>query len=56
MEARGMSFTSQRLERWYSKLMVATRYHSHFSSQYANGVVGTIQINGPASLPYDEDL
>lgn len=37
-------------------LMVAKRYHSHFSSQYANGVVGTIQINGPASLPYDEDL
>ncbi|KAK5658990.1 hypothetical protein OQA88_1076 [Cercophora sp. LCS_1] len=31
-------------------------YHSHFSSQYANGVVGTIQINGPASLNYDEDL
>jgi len=31
-------------------------YHSHFSSQYANGVVGTIQFNGPASLPYDEDL
>ncbi|KAK3356546.1 laccase, partial [Lasiosphaeria hispida] len=31
-------------------------YHSHFSSQYANGVVGTIQIDGPASLPYDEDL
>jgi len=31
-------------------------YHSHFSSQYANGVVGTIQIDGPASLPYDVDL
>ncbi|KAK4448793.1 laccase [Podospora aff. communis PSN243] len=31
-------------------------YHSHFSSQYANGVVGTIQIDGPASLPYEEDL
>ncbi|KAH8892660.1 laccase [Thozetella sp. PMI_491] len=31
-------------------------YHSHFSAQYANGVVGTIQINGPASLPYDVDL
>ncbi|KAK3349185.1 laccase [Lasiosphaeria hispida] len=31
-------------------------YHSHFSSQYANGVVGTIHIDGPASLPYDEDL
>ncbi|KAK4120739.1 multicopper oxidase [Parathielavia appendiculata] len=31
-------------------------YHSHFSAQYGNGVVGTIQINGPASLPYDIDL
>ncbi len=33
-----------------------TWYHSHFSAQYANGVVGTIVINGPASLPYDIDL
>ncbi len=31
-------------------------YHSHFSAQYGNGIVGTIQINGPASLPYDIDL
>ena len=31
-------------------------YHSHFSSQYANGVVGQILFNGPASLPYEEDL
>ncbi|AEO58496.1 extracellular laccase, lcc1 [Thermothelomyces thermophilus ATCC 42464] len=31
-------------------------YHSHFSAQYGNGVVGAIQINGPASLPYDTDL
>lgn len=31
-------------------------YHSHFSSQYGNGVVGTIQIEGPASVNYDEDL
>ncbi|CZT07190.1 related to laccase precursor [Rhynchosporium agropyri] len=31
-------------------------YHSHFGSQYANGVTGTIQINGPTSLPYDIDL
>lgn len=32
------------------------RYHSHFSTQYANGVVGSLVINGPASLPYDIDL
>ncbi|KAK5659626.1 hypothetical protein OQA88_830 [Cercophora sp. LCS_1] len=31
-------------------------YHSHFSAQYGNGVVGTILINGPASLPYEVDL
>ncbi|KAM7204229.1 laccase [Naviculisporaceae sp. PSN 640] len=31
-------------------------YHSHFSAQYGNGIVGAIQINGPASLPYDIDL
>ncbi|KAK5661604.1 hypothetical protein OQA88_9704 [Cercophora sp. LCS_1] len=31
-------------------------YHSHFSAQYGNGIVGTILINGPASLPYDIDL
>ncbi|KAK3312917.1 laccase-1 [Apodospora peruviana] len=31
-------------------------YHSHFSAQYGNGVVGSMQINGPASLPYDIDL
>ncbi|KAH8679113.1 ascomycete fungal laccase from thielavia arenaria [Tricladium varicosporioides] len=33
-----------------------TWYHSHTSSQYANGVTGSIVINGPASLPYDIDL
>ncbi|KAL8339705.1 hypothetical protein RB601_006013 [Gaeumannomyces tritici] len=31
-------------------------YHSHFSGQYGNGVVGTLLFNGPASLPYQEDL
>ncbi|KAM7191610.1 laccase [Naviculisporaceae sp. PSN 640] len=31
-------------------------YHSHISSQYANGIVGAIQIDGPASYPYDQDL
>src|SRR3569833_717320 len=31
-------------------------YHSHFSAQFANGVVGTIIFIGPASLPYDIDL
>jgi FtsP/CotA-like multicopper oxidase with cupredoxin domain len=31
-------------------------YHSHFSTQYANGVVGDIIIEGPASRNYDIDL
>ncbi|KAM0333181.1 hypothetical protein ACHAQA_001841 [Verticillium albo-atrum] len=31
-------------------------YHSHFSAQYGNGVVGTMQINGPASANYNVDL
>jgi FtsP/CotA-like multicopper oxidase with cupredoxin domain len=31
-------------------------YHSHFSAQYGNGVVGTIHIDGPASANYDVDL
>ncbi|KAK4449560.1 laccase-2 [Podospora aff. communis PSN243] len=31
-------------------------YHSHYSSQYANGVAGSILIRGPAALPYDIDL
>jgi FtsP/CotA-like multicopper oxidase with cupredoxin domain len=32
------------------------RYHSHISSQYGNGIVGSIVINGPASANYDIDL
>jgi FtsP/CotA-like multicopper oxidase with cupredoxin domain len=31
-------------------------YHSHFSAQYGDGVVGTMIINGPATANYDEDL
>lgn len=31
-------------------------YHSHFSTQYGNGVAGAIQVNGPASADYDIDL
>ncbi|KAI1360622.1 laccase [Xylaria arbuscula] len=33
-----------------------TWYHSHFASQYANGIFGAIQINGPSSADYDIDL
>lgn len=31
-------------------------YHSHWSAQYGDGVVGTIIIDGPATANYDEDL
>ena len=31
-------------------------YHSHHSSQYGMGVIGTILINGPATSNYDVDL
>lgn len=31
-------------------------YHAHYSSQYADGVVGTMVFEGPASANYDEDL
>ena len=40
----------------FFSLLLFYRYHSHFGSQYGNGVSGAIQINGPASLPYDIDL
>ncbi|KAK3669926.1 laccase, multicopper oxidase, benzenediol:oxygen oxidorectuctase [Recurvomyces mirabilis] len=31
-------------------------YHAHFSSQYGDGVIGPIVLDGPASANYDEDL
>jgi FtsP/CotA-like multicopper oxidase with cupredoxin domain len=31
-------------------------YHSHFSVQYGNGIVGSVVVNGPASANYDIDL
>jgi FtsP/CotA-like multicopper oxidase with cupredoxin domain len=31
-------------------------YHSHFSAQYGDGVVGALVINGPATANYDLDL
>lgn len=33
-----------------------TWYHSHWSAQYGDGVVGTMIIDGPATANYDEDL
>lgn len=31
-------------------------YHSHFSAQYGDGIVGSIVIYGPATANYDVDL
>lgn len=47
---------SQKTYRFLAEQYGTSWYHSHFSGQYANGVVGAIVINGPASLPYDIDL
>ncbi|KAI1330870.1 multicopper oxidase [Xylariaceae sp. FL0255] len=33
-----------------------TWFHSHFSAQYGDGVVGSMLINGPATANYDIDL
>jgi FtsP/CotA-like multicopper oxidase with cupredoxin domain len=34
----------------------STWYHSHFSLQYGDGLLGPLIINGPATADYDEDL
>ncbi len=31
-------------------------YHSHLTTQYADGLAGPLLINGPATADYDEDL
>lgn len=33
-----------------------TWYHSHYSAQYTQGLVGPIVIHGPNHVPYDIDL
>lgn len=33
-----------------------TWYHSHYSGQYGDGIVGAMIIHGPATANYDEDL
>jgi FtsP/CotA-like multicopper oxidase with cupredoxin domain len=34
----------------------STWYHSHFTLQYGDGLLGPLIINGPATADYDEDL
>lgn len=31
-------------------------YHSHYSGQYAGGLLGPMIIHGPSNAPYDLDL
>ncbi len=45
-----------RSRRDIEELTPVIRYHSHFSAQYGNGVLGAIQINGPTSANWDIDL
>ncbi|KAJ2901882.1 Laccase [Zalerion maritima] len=41
---------------WRATQYGSSWYHSHFALQAWNGLFGGIQINGPHSAPYDEDL
>jgi FtsP/CotA-like multicopper oxidase with cupredoxin domain len=34
----------------------STWYHSHYSAQYAGGLVGPLIIHGPSTVPYDIDI
>ncbi|XEU97590.1 hypothetical protein FSHL1_002876 [Fusarium sambucinum] len=42
--------------RWKATQYGTSWYHSHFSLQYADGLLGAIKINGPTSMNYDVDL
>ncbi|KAM0252819.1 hypothetical protein ACHAQJ_007558 [Trichoderma viride] len=48
----GSSFTYQ----FVASLYGTSWYHSHYSSQYAGGLVGPIVIHGPKSQSYDVDI
>lgn len=41
---------------WQATQYGTTWYHSHFSAQYGDGVLGPIVINGPTSAGYDFDM
>ncbi|KAF7929387.1 uncharacterized protein EAE98_005305 [Botrytis deweyae] len=50
--APGASFTYT----FKADLYGSSWYHSHYSAQYAGGLVGPMIIHGPANAPYDIDL
>jgi len=41
---------------WRATQYGVSWYHSHFSLQYPDGLVGAIKINGPSSMNYDIDV
>lgn len=46
----------RRTYEWQATQYGTSWYHSHYTTQYGAGVQGPIQIEGPASAPYDHDL
>jgi FtsP/CotA-like multicopper oxidase with cupredoxin domain len=50
--APGSSFTYQ----FKADLYGSSWYHSHYSSQYAGGLLGPMIIHGPSNAKYDIDL
>lgn len=42
--------------RFKADLYGSTWYHSHYSAQYAGGLVGPLIIHGPKNVAYDKDL
>ncbi|KAF4631995.1 hypothetical protein G7Y89_g6136 [Cudoniella acicularis] len=47
---------SSRTYTWLATQFGTSWYHSHYSSQYGDGIVGSIVISGPATSNYDYDL
>lgn len=45
-----------RVYTFQAQLYGSSWWHSHFSSQYADGFLGPIVINGPSQAHYDNDL
>lgn len=42
--------------RFKADLYGSTWYHSHYSAQYAGGLVGPLVVHGPKNVAYDKDL
>lgn len=51
-----IAFGETRVYRFKATQYGTSWYHSHYSVQYAEGIVGGIIINGPSTSNYDIDL